>query len=350
MNRNITGRLVSRSLRKVAMFALASGCMVTAANANPPASTPTKIFIVNRMDSTVALVDLTTMKQLHEIHVGALPYYVALSGDQKTLAVSVEGEEKIKFYDSKTYALKGEYHLGKMYAEHMVTTPDGNHIVVANRYGDAVVGINLTTMKEEFRVPVSSPHNLRLGASGKYLYVNCKINPGIAVVDLEKRAVKSFYPEKFVPRGLAVSLDEKTIYAGANWVNGMFEIDAATGKLNRFDQLPLPTGKKSVEESTYHGFEPVNSDVILGTNEGLSALDVIDAKTGQLINRSTNVSNPGAILMIPGMKNRFIVTNMGNNTIDVMEIVNNHDLKSISTMSVGHQIGDLPKRFVYFYD
>ncbi len=341
-------RIARRALGAALLSLVTLGGATHVATANP-AATPSKIFVVNRMDSSVSLVDLGTMKELRRIHVGPLPYYAQLSGDESVLVVTVEGDEKVKFYDTKNFDLKGEVKIGKMYAEHMVTTPDGNHVVVANRYGNSVVGINVKTMKEEFRIPVSSPHNLRIGHSGKYLYVNTKIDPGVAVIDLEKRVVRSFYQEKFVPRGLAVSPDEKTIYLGANWVNGMFEVDAATGKLNRFDQFPLPPGATKVQESTYHGFETVNDDIILGTNEGLSALDVIDVHTGALLNRSTDVSNPGAILMVPGMKNRFVVTNMGSNTVQMMELKNGKDFQVISSGKIGQIVGDLPKRFVYYY-
>lgn len=345
MKGNSIVRFAGRALGMASVLVLSAATT----HADPPISVPTKIFIVNRIDSTVSLVDLTTKKELRTLHVGPLPYYAQLSKDEKTLIVSVEGDEAVKFYDVATFAKKGEVHIGKMYAEHMALTPDGNHVVIANRYGDAVVGINISTMKEEFRVPVSSPHNIRLGASGKYLYVTSKINPGFNVIDLQTHTLKHFFPVKFVPRGLAVSDDEKVIYAGANWVNGMFEIDANTGNLIRYDPLPLPTGKTKVEENTYHGFEVVNDDIVLGTNEGLSALDVINSKTGALANRTTAVANPGAILMVPGMKNRFVVTNRGDNTIEVMEVQNNHDLKVISTMKVGRGVGDLPKRFVFYY-
>jgi YVTN family beta-propeller protein len=327
---------------------LAWGCLTVAADATPPDKIPSKIFVVNRMDSSVSLVDFAAMKELKRFYVGPLPYFVALSGDGKTLAVTVEGEEKIKFYDTKSLAQKGEMYFGKMYADHLILLPDGVHALMAGRYQDAVIGINLNTMKEDFRIPVSSPHNLHIGSSGNYAYATSKLNPGVSVIDLATNRVKLFIPTKFVPRGLTVSPDESRIYVGANWVNGMFEFDANSGKLIRFDQFPLPPGKSAVEESTYHGFEPIGNDIILGTNEGLSALDVIDSKTGQILNRSTEVAHPGAIMAIPGMKSTVLITNLGNNTIEIVELTPQHTLKSLREMRLDGLIGDLPKRFVFY--
>jgi DNA-binding beta-propeller fold protein YncE len=339
-----------RLLGALAAIIIASGCFAIAVRAGQPVTTPSKIFIVNRMDSTVSYVDITTMKELKRIHVGPLPYFVALSGDGKTLAVTVEGEEKIKFYDVKSFVQKGEMNFGKMYADHLVLLPDGVHALMAGRYQDAVVGVNLRTMTEDFRIPCSSPHNLQVGRSGKYAYATSKLNPGISVIDLATNRVKLFIPTKFVPRGLGVSPDESRIYVGGNWVNGMFEFDAESGKLLRFDQFPLPPGKNAVTESTYHGFEPIGSDLILGTNEGLSALDVIDVKSGEILYRTTNVANPGAIMEIPGMTSTVLLTNLGDNSIEVVELRPDHTLKSLRKMTLGVGVSELPKRFVFQYE
>ena len=57
-------------------------------------------FVVNTGDESVSQVDLESMKEVRRFLVGRQPYGIAVSRDGKTVAVGVEGEEKVKFFDS----------------------------------------------------------------------------------------------------------------------------------------------------------------------------------------------------------------------------------------------------------
>ena len=75
---------------------------------NSRSSVPTQVFVVNTQDASVSLVDLKGMKETRRFQVGPRPYGVAVSLDGKTVAVGVEDEEKVKFYDTADFKLKGE--------------------------------------------------------------------------------------------------------------------------------------------------------------------------------------------------------------------------------------------------
>lgn len=325
--------------------------MNAVAQSGAGAKSPTKLFVVNVADSSVSLVDISTLKELKRFKVGPLPYFVALSGDNKVLAVSVEGEEKVKFYDAQTLQQKAEVHIGPMNSDHMVMFPDGIHALMADRTENTLVILNFQTMREEGRIKnVSSPHNIRMGESGKYAYVTSKLDPGISVVDLAQRKVKAFYPVKMIPRGLAVSPDEKTIYFGANWISAIFQMNAATGAIESVDEIPLPGKQQKIRESTYHGLEAYDDRYLLATNEGFSSFDVIDTRSGALVSRTTDVSGPGALLKLPGTTNHFVMTNMGDNTVEVVEVNPGKEIKVISKTKIGVAVADRPKRFAFYYD
>jgi len=91
------------------------------------------------------------------------------------LAVGVEDEEKVKFFDTRDYRVKGETHIGKMFNDHIVLTQDGMQIMVANFYSDDVVCVDLASMKEVYRIEgCSAPHVVKYGPLKKHLYVTCK--------------------------------------------------------------------------------------------------------------------------------------------------------------------------------
>ena len=89
------------------------------------------VYVVNSGDGTVSLVDLKQLKELRKIDVGSDPYGIALTQDGKTLVVGVEGEGKLKFFDTKDFKQKGELPIGKMFHDHMMLTKDGKHFLVA---------------------------------------------------------------------------------------------------------------------------------------------------------------------------------------------------------------------------
>src|SRR5947208_2165819 len=131
-------------------------------------ATPKLVFVVNTGDASVSLVDLTGMKEVKSWKVGPRPYGIAVSQDGKTVAIGIEDEECVKFFSLPDFKLKGKTPIGKMFNDHIVLTQDGKHILVANFYSDDIVGINIETMKEEFRIKdCSAPHVVRYGPLGK---------------------------------------------------------------------------------------------------------------------------------------------------------------------------------------
>lgn len=104
------------SIVVVTLLIIACGATLparTQENAKP--SAPTQVFVVNTQDASVSLVDLKGMKETRRFQVGPRPYGVAVSLDGKTVAVGVEDEEKVKFYDTADFKLKAEARIGRMY-------------------------------------------------------------------------------------------------------------------------------------------------------------------------------------------------------------------------------------------
>lgn len=309
---------------------------------------PTKAFVVNVLDSTVSEVDLRTMAELRSVNVGARPYYPAVSADGSTLAVTVEGEGVLRFFDTKTMSRKGEIAVGKMYSEHLLTLPDGRTAILANRFANQVLIIDMLAMKTVGTIEVSSPHNIRIGASGKYAYVMSKLDPALSVVDIAARKVLRRFPLKLVPRGLTVSSDERTIWFGANWINAVFAMDAATGKILYAIPIPAPATAPALQENTYHGLEFLDDHTLLAANEGNSTLDVIDTRTGSWVARYTDVARPAAMLRIPGTASEILFSNKADNSVVRASIDNQYHLTVLARGVVGHGEDLFAKRFIFF--
>jgi YVTN family beta-propeller protein len=316
--------------------------------ANFPSGSPTQVFVVNTQDASVSLVDLKGMKEARRFQVGPRPYGVAVSLDSKTVAVGVEDEERVKFYDTEDFKLKGETRIGRMYNDHMTVTTDGKHFLVANFYSDDVVAIDAATMKEAFRIKgTSAPHVIKYGPLRKKAYVTCKKITGIAIIDPAERKLVQIHQLNVNPRSLTFSPDETKLYFGSFWVDGFFEMETQTGKVTRLFALAPPAGRTAPQEVTYHGVESVAPNIVLAANEGRSYVDAVDVNTGRLLDRLTDgVAKPCCVERIPGTSGdvRVLVSNIEDGTLQLVQMSGEGKLRSLGKA----QVGKAPKRVAFF--
>jgi YVTN family beta-propeller protein len=309
---------------------------------------PRAVFVVNTGDGTVSLVDLATLREVRRLTVGPRPYGVVVSQDGNTVAVGVEDEERVKFFEAATGRLKGECRIGPMYNDHIILTQDGRHLLVANFHSDDVVGVEVETMREAFRISGgSAPHVVKYGPLKRHVYVTCKKITGIAVIDPQERKLVRFHQMNVNPRSLTFSPDESKLYFGSFWVNGFFEMDPRSGKVTRLFELEPPADDRAAREVTYHGVEAVGANVVLAANEGRSYVDAVNASTGERLDRLTaGVSQPCCVERIPGPSGtgaRVLISNLGDGTLQLAEVSREGRLKSLGKAAVGKA----PKRVAF---
>jgi DNA-binding beta-propeller fold protein YncE len=308
---------------------------------------PSQVLVVNTQDASVSLVDLTTMKEVARHPVGPRPYGIAVTRDGKTVAVGVEDEECVKFYSLPDFKLKGKAPVGKMFNDHIVLTQDGRSIMVANFYSDDVLLIDVETMKETGRIAgCSAPHVVKYGPLKQRAFVTCKKVTGIAVIDPAGQKLLKFHQLNVNPRSLTFSPDESKVYFGSFWVNGFFEMDAESGKVTRLLSLDPTAENAGDQEVTYHGVEAIGNNIVLAANEGRSYVDAVDVASGTLLDRLTTVNKPCCVERIPGPVEepiRVLVSNIGDGTLQLVEVGLNGKMKALGRAAVGAA----PKRVAF---
>jgi DNA-binding beta-propeller fold protein YncE len=331
------------------LISVCATILLARSNVKPAFAGPSRVFVVNTQDASVSMVDLNSMKETRRFQVGPRPYGVVVSRDGKTVAVGVEDEEKVKFYDTTDFRLKGETRIGRMFNDHMTLTTDGKHFLVANFYSDDVVAIDAAMMQEAFRIKgASAPHVIKYGPLRRHAYVTCKKITGIAIVDPGDRKLVQFHQLNVNPRSLTFSPDETKLYFGSFWVDGFFEMETQTGKVTRLLAFAPPPGNSGPQEVTYHGVESVAPNIVLAANEGRSYVDAVDVSTGRLLDRlSDGVAKPCCIERVPTASGnvRVLVSNIGDSTLQLVEMSAQGKLKALGKA----QVGKAPKR-VAFYD
>jgi YVTN family beta-propeller protein len=328
------------------LFIVVFGLLVQAINDVPTvAAEPAKVLVVNTQDASVSLVDLKNMKEEKRFPVGPRPYGIAVTADARLVAVGVEDEEAVKFFSLPGFELRGTVPIGKMYNDHLVLTPDGKRMLLANFYSDDVVVIDPATMKEVGRIEgCSAPHVVKYGPLKKHAYVTCKKITGIAIVDPAKHELVKFHQLNVNPRSLTFSPDESRLYFGSFWVNGFFELDTNSGKVTRLFALEPPAGNRGDQEVTYHGVEAVLPHVVLAANEGRSYVDSVDVTTGRQLDRLTSAAKPCCVERIPGSAPlKVLVSNLGDSTLQLVEVSSDGRLQDLGRAKVGAA----PKRVAF---
>ena len=306
---------------------------------------PGKVFVVNTQDASISLVDLKTLKEEKRILVGKRPYGIAITSDARTVAVGVEDEEAVKFFSLPDGELRGKLPIGKMFNDHLVLTPDGKQMLLANFYSDDVVVIDPFVMKEVGRIEgCSAPHVVKYGPLKKNAYVTCKKITGIAIINPAKQELVKFHQLNVNPRSLTFSPDETKLYFGSFWVNGFFELDTETGKVSRLLAFDPPQQNSGNQEVTYHGVEAVLPDVVLAANEGRSYVDSVDLKSGKLLDRLATAAKPCCVERIPGTSPpRVLISNLGDSSLQLAEVGEDGKLKDLGRA----QVGLAPKRVAF---
>jgi YVTN family beta-propeller protein len=306
---------------------------------------PAKVLVVNTQDASLSLVDLKSLQEEKRIPVGKRPYGIAVTPDARTVAVGVEEEEAVKFFSLPGGELTGQVPIGKMFNDHLVLTPDGRQLLLANFYSDDVVVIDPQAMKEVARIEgCSAPHVVKYGPLKKNAYVTCKKITGIAIIDPAKQQLVKFHQLNVNPRSLTFSPDESKLYFGSFWVNGFFELDTQSGKVSRLFSFDPPANQDADQEVTYHGVEAVLPGVVLAANEGRSYVDSVEVQTGKLLDRLTSVSKPCCVERIPGTSPpRVLVSNLGDNSLQLVEVAEDGKLKDLGRA----QVRAAPKRVAF---
>jgi YVTN family beta-propeller protein len=332
----------------VSVVASAAGAKPKAAEGAGAAGTasPKQVFVVNTGDASVSLVDLTTMKEVSRHKVGPRPYGIAVMRDGKSVAVGVEDEECVKFFSLPSFELQAKVPIGKMFNDHLILSKDGRELYLADFHSDDVFVIDVATHKESGRITgCSAPHVVKYGPLRERAFVTCKKITGIAIIDPADRKVLKVHQLNVNPRSLTFSPDESKVYFGSFWVNGFFEMDAETGKVTRLFGLEPPADNRADQEVTYHGVEAVGNNIVLAANEGRSYVDAVDVSTGHLLDRFT-ASKPCCVERIPGpagAPTRVLISNLGNSTLELLEVDHHGGLKSLGKA----QVGQAPKRVAF---
>jgi YVTN family beta-propeller protein len=181
----------------------------------------------NRNGGNVTVYDVTTLRRLATIDVPGIVVESVLSPDGATLYVSNFERNEVQAVDLATRRVKREFAAG-LHPKVMVISADGGALFAANWSGESVTQIDTSTGKTVRTLPVGlHPRGMALTRAGK-LYVANFDGASIDVFDGPEYGHVYRLAVCAIPRHLALSPDEKTLYISCYHDSEVHALDLAT--------------------------------------------------------------------------------------------------------------------------
>jgi YVTN family beta-propeller protein len=211
-------------------------CVPALASAADPVKSRQKLYVTNSAGDDVTIVDPATNKPIGRIEVGPHPHGIAVPAKQDVVLVTIEGHGRDKpgelvWIDPFTDKITKRMNIGPM-PNQLAVTPDGKFAYIPCVDGHYEV-VDLANAKIIERIFTGGrPHNTLCSADGKHMYLAPMGAPKkVTIVDTAAHKVIGEVPFSNVVRPIALTLDEKRLFANVDGLVGLEQADLATRKM-----------------------------------------------------------------------------------------------------------------------
>jgi YVTN family beta-propeller protein len=289
-----------------------------------------KLYIVNKLSSSIMVFDLFQGKVLTEIPIDIEPHEPTTLTNQNRVVVTNYGTpnilgKSITVINTITNKVEKSINLEGSIAPHgIVAFPKSNKVGVVTDLGNNLLVVNVETgiVEKNIKTEQIVSHLLVLDPNKPLAYVT-NINSGsVSVIDLELNRIIKIIPCGLATEGIDITPDGSEIWVTNNKENTISVISTTTYQITN----TLKTGKESLRLKF-----SIDGKLCLVTNSGDGTISVYDQhtkkriKTIQLHGKANlvekilyNTPRPVGILIHPNGLYAF-VANSNANKIEVIE-------------------------------
>ena len=299
-----------------------------------------KLYVTNSGGDSIHVIDLRTLKVVGEIPTGNKPHGAAVSADGRRFFTSMEGDHTLRVIDTASDKIIQSLPLSGM-PNQCAVTPDGRFVGVPIRGGDSVDIVDIAQGKVVKNLPVKVPHNCYNARRQDHLWVTSMGDHKVLWIDLKSLSYLAEIPVGGIPRPLAVTRDEKTLYCALSDLHGFVVADIPKRKVVETIQLPpLPEGVTfPVPRTPTHGLELAPDEKELWvTSCGTDTMYVYDITRRQIVGKVSVGKGPNWVAFSPDGKYCCV----SNVLSDDVSIIDRAKRQEVARLRVGKE----PKRLV----
>ncbi len=299
-----------------------------------------KLYVTNSADSTIHVIDLRSFQVVGTIHTAAHPHGAAVSADGRRFFTTIESDHTLLVFDTATDKVLQSIKLSGL-PNQCAATADGRFVGVPIRGGNSVDIVDVTQGKIVKNLPVKVPHNCYNAHRNDHLFVTSMGDHKVNWIDLKTLNYIAEIPVGGVPRPLAVTRDEKTLYCALSDLHGFVIADIPRRQVVETIKLPpLPPGVHfPVPHTPTHGLELTPDEKELWvTSCATDTVYIVNTADKQVVGKVGVGKGPNWVAFSPDGK-YCCVSNVLSDDVSILDVARR---KEVARVKVGKQ----PKRLV----
>jgi YVTN family beta-propeller protein len=234
------------------------------AAAEPSAKVRQKLYVTNSAGDDVTIIDVATNKPIGRIEVGPHPHGIAVPAKADFILVTIEGGKpgELVWIDPQTDKVTRRMPIGPA-PNQLAITPDGKFAYIPVNDGHYEV-VDVTSAKIVERIFTGGrPHNTLCSEDGKRMYLAPMGAPKkVTIADVATHKVIGEVPFSNVVRPIALSKDEKRLFAEVDGLVGIEVADLNSRKMIHRVTAELPDEqKKAASRSHGLGIRPDQKEI-----------------------------------------------------------------------------------------
>jgi YVTN family beta-propeller protein len=310
--------------------------------AEPSEKVKQKLYVTNSTGDDVTVIDVATNKAIGRIEVGPHPHGIAVPAAQNFILVTIEGKKpgELVWIDPKTDKVIDKMEIGPA-PNQLAVTPDGKFAYIPVSDGNYEV-VDLAKKKIVERIFTGGrPHNTLCSPDGKHMYLAPMGAPKkVSIVETATHKVVGEIPFTSVVRPIALTKDEKRLFAEVDGLVGIEMADIASRKMVQRVPSELTDEQKKVD-SRSHGLaiRPDQKEIWACDvhHSEVQVFDITGDKPKQIAKIAMS-QNVYWLTFSPDGKTAYVSV-LGNNEVAV---VDTETKKITATVKVGKE----PKRLL----
>lgn len=315
-------------------------CAIAAGPIASDDGTAQKLYVTNSAGTSIHVIDLQSFEVVNEIPTGERPHGAAVSADGRRLYTTIESDQKLLVIDTSSDRVISATQLSGL-PNQCAATRDGAYVGVPIRGGDSVDIVDVAAGRVIKNLPISVPHNCYNARRDDHIFVTSMGDNKVSLIDLKSLTYVGEIPVGGVPRPIAVTHDESTLYCALSDLHGFVIADIPARKVIRTVELPaLPPGTEfPVPRTPTHGLELTPDERELWvTSCGTDMVYIFDTARKQIVGKVAVGKGPNWVTFSPD--GRYCC--VSNVLSDDVSIIDTSKRQEVARTKVGSQ----PKRLV----
>jgi len=297
-----------------------------------------QLYVTNTKSESVSIIDTATFEVVHTIPLGkGKPNRIVFHPDGKTAWVVYDKSHDLGVVDAESRRLLRRVKIGGN-PYNLAFSPEGRFLYVldwsSESSNDEVIVYDVVNDRIEGRIEVSTwPAHGVFTRSGRTFYVSSETAGNLAAIDTGARKITHTVWTGGDAMGLALTADERWLYAAAGEDRKLVKIDTATNVAVK--TIPVPG-------IVHDAVLTPDGQFLYATLRRANKIAVVRTADDRVVATIPQPAYPDLVTMDPGGRHAF-VTNRWADVVTVIDVATHRQIRAIAVGRAPHGMALRPE-------